>query len=159
MHAACRGPAALQAPCMHVHDYLDLQQIFELQFMRRVGDPIHLKMHVVDKTLIVDRTLTQELIMQPQGRALNAQSRHPMQVLLLDEITVDLDVLARADFLKFLIEDCETRGMTVVYVSASFGLLPSSHAWQLSAQLRSTLSRSSDERLSYKVKTASTGAC
>ena len=40
-----------------------------------------------------------------------------MQVLLLDEITVDLDVLARADFLKFLIEDCETRGMTVVYVS------------------------------------------
>ena len=52
-----------------------------------------------------------------------------MQVLLLDEITVDLDVLARADFLKFLIEDCETRGMTVVYVSACFGLLPSSRAW------------------------------
>jgi hypothetical protein len=41
-------------------------------------------------------------------------------VLLLDEITVDLDVLARADFLKFLIEDCETRGMTVVYVSPTF---------------------------------------
>ncbi len=44
-----------------------------------------------------------------------------MQVLLLDEITVDLDVLARADFLKFLIEDCETRGMTVVYVSSCPG--------------------------------------
>ena len=43
-----------------------------------------------------------------------------LQVLLLDEITVDLDVLARADFLKFLIEDCETRGMTVVYVSPTF---------------------------------------
>ena len=43
-----------------------------------------------------------------------------LQVLLLDEITVDLDVLARADFLKFLIEDCETRGMTVVYVSPIF---------------------------------------
>ena len=41
-------------------------------------------------------------------------------MLLLDEITVDLDVLARADFLKFLIEDCETRGMTVVYVSPTF---------------------------------------
>ena len=42
-----------------------------------------------------------------------------LQMLLLDEITVDLDVLARADFLKFLIEDCETRGMTIVYVSSS----------------------------------------
>ena len=41
-----------------------------------------------------------------------------LQVLLLDEITVDLDVLARADFLKFLVEDCETRGMTIVYVSS-----------------------------------------
>ncbi len=40
-------------------------------------------------------------------------------MLLLDEITVDLDVLARADFLKFLIEDCETRGMTIIYVSSS----------------------------------------
>ena len=50
-------------------------------------------------------------------------------MLLLDEITVDLDVLARADFLKFLIEDCETRGMTIVYVSSvtsSFCSEPSS---------------------------------
>ena len=46
-------------------------------------------------------------------------ARISVQVLLLDEIPVDLHVLARADFLKFLIEDCETRGMTVVYVSSS----------------------------------------
>ena len=38
------------------------------------------------------------------------------QVLLLDEITVDLDVLARADLLDFLREECEERQATVVYV-------------------------------------------
>lgn len=38
------------------------------------------------------------------------------QVLLLDEITVDLDVLARADLLEFLREECEERRATVVYV-------------------------------------------
>lgn len=40
------------------------------------------------------------------------------QVLLLDEITVDLDVLARADLLDFLKQECAQRGATVVYVSA-----------------------------------------
>ncbi|CAN6581805.1 unnamed protein product [Malus baccata var. baccata] len=33
----------------------------------------------------------------------------PYKVLLLDEITVDLDVLARADLLKFLKKECEER--------------------------------------------------
>lgn len=35
-------------------------------------------------------------------------------VLLLDEVTVDLDVLVRADLLEFLIEESETRGATIV---------------------------------------------
>ena len=39
-----------------------------------------------------------------------------MQVLLLDEITVDLDVLARADLLEFLREESEERRATIVYV-------------------------------------------
>lgn len=30
-----------------------------------------------------------------------------MQVLLLDEVTVDLDVVTRLDFLDFLREECE----------------------------------------------------
>jgi CCR4-NOT complex subunit CAF16 len=41
------------------------------------------------------------------------------QVLLLDEITVDLDVLGRADLLHFLVEECEQRGATIIYVSSS----------------------------------------
>ncbi|KAK4402102.1 ABC transporter I family member 20 [Sesamum angolense] len=34
-----------------------------------------------------------------------------IKVLLLDEITVDLDVLARADLLRFLKKECEERGL------------------------------------------------
>lgn len=43
-----------------------------------------------------------------------------MQVLLLDEITVDLDVLARADLLTFLVSECEERGATIVYATHIF---------------------------------------
>ncbi|KAF8401262.1 hypothetical protein HHK36_012195 [Tetracentron sinense] len=43
-----------------------------------------------------------------------------MKVLLLDEITVDLDVLARADLLKFLRKECEERGATIIYATHIF---------------------------------------
>ena len=55
----------------------------------------------------------------------------PFDVLLLDEITVDLDVLGRADLMQFLKEECQQRGATIVYVSCF--QLPSpffSFAWQ-----------------------------
>ena len=40
-----------------------------------------------------------------------------LSVVLLDEVTADLDVLARADLLRFLRAESEQRGMTVVYAS------------------------------------------
>ena len=40
----------------------------------------------------------------------------PRQVLLLDEITVDLDILGRADLMDFLKSECRERGATIVYV-------------------------------------------
>jgi CCR4-NOT complex subunit CAF16 len=40
-------------------------------------------------------------------------------VLLLDEITVDLDVLGRADLMAFLKQECAERGATIIYVSGS----------------------------------------
>lgn len=46
----------------------------------------------------------------------------PFKVLLLDEITVDLDVLGRADLMTFLKEECETRGATIIYVGLLTGL-------------------------------------
>ncbi|KAJ0979980.1 hypothetical protein J5N97_015454 [Dioscorea zingiberensis] len=44
----------------------------------------------------------------------------PFRVLLLDEITVDLDVLARANLLKYLTKECEERGATIIYATHIF---------------------------------------
>ncbi|KAL7746982.1 CCR4-NOT regulatory complex component [Sorochytrium milnesiophthora] len=44
----------------------------------------------------------------------------PFDVLLLDEVTVDLDVLVRRDVLDFLQRECEVRGCTVVYCTHIF---------------------------------------
>ncbi|KAJ3523630.1 hypothetical protein NM688_g8694 [Phlebia brevispora] len=41
-------------------------------------------------------------------------------VLLLDEVTVDLDVLVRDDLLKFLKRDSEERGATILYATHIF---------------------------------------
>lgn len=40
-----------------------------------------------------------------------------LAVLLLDEVTADLDVLARADLLRFLRAESEQRSLTIVYAS------------------------------------------
>jgi CCR4-NOT complex subunit CAF16 len=47
----------------------------------------------------------------------------PWDLLLLDEVTVDLDVLVRADLLKFLIKETEERNATIVYATHIFGIL------------------------------------
>jgi CCR4-NOT complex subunit CAF16 len=44
----------------------------------------------------------------------------PYSVLLLDEVTVDMDVLARLDLLAFLSEEAATRGATIVYATHIF---------------------------------------
>jgi CCR4-NOT complex subunit CAF16 len=41
----------------------------------------------------------------------------PWTVLLLDEITVDLDLLSRSNFLAFLKRETETRACTIVYAT------------------------------------------
>jgi len=42
---------------------------------------------------------------------------HPRKVLLLDEVTTDLDLLARQDLLAFLREESEQRGTTILYAT------------------------------------------
>ncbi|GMH38200.1 hypothetical protein BSKO_06084 [Bryopsis sp. KO-2023] len=44
----------------------------------------------------------------------------PFKVLLLDEVTVDLDVLGRADLMRFLTEECEQRGASIIYATHIF---------------------------------------
>ena len=41
----------------------------------------------------------------------------PWRILLLDEITVDLDLLSRSSFLAFLKKETETRACTIVYAT------------------------------------------
>lgn len=43
-----------------------------------------------------------------------------LQVLLLDEITVDMDVVGRLDLLKFFEEEGRERGATIVYATHIF---------------------------------------
>ena len=42
------------------------------------------------------------------------------KVLLLDEITVDLDVLGRASLMKFLADECKERGACIIYATHIF---------------------------------------
>ncbi|UZJ57325.1 hypothetical protein CBS101457_006645 [Exobasidium rhododendri] len=44
----------------------------------------------------------------------------PWDLLLLDEVTVDLDVQVRADLLAFLTEETKTRGATIIYATHIF---------------------------------------
>ncbi|ORY77409.1 hypothetical protein BCR37DRAFT_350928 [Protomyces lactucae-debilis] len=49
----------------------------------------------------------------------------PWTILLLDEVTVDLDVLARSDLLAFLKEETQQRDCTIVYATHIFDGLAS----------------------------------
>merc|ERR1711959_266766 len=44
----------------------------------------------------------------------------PFEVLLLDEVTVDLDVVSRSDLLSYLKEETESRGATILYATHIF---------------------------------------
>jgi len=44
----------------------------------------------------------------------------PFKVLLMDEVTVDLDVLVRADLLAYLKRDCQERNSTILYATHIF---------------------------------------
>jgi len=48
------------------------------------------------------------------------QLLRPVEILLLDEVTTDLDVITRADFLAFLKSESEEKGVTIVYATHIF---------------------------------------
>ncbi len=47
----------------------------------------------------------------------------PCRLLLLDEVTTDLDLLARIELLEFLREESEVRGATILYATHIFDVL------------------------------------
>jgi len=50
---------------------------------------------------------------------------HPYRVLLLDEVTADLDLLGRADLLAFLRRESEQRGACILYATHIFDRMES----------------------------------
>lgn len=71
------------------------------------------------EVLDIDPTWRMHLVSDGQRRRVQIAMGllKPFKVLLLDEITVDLDVLGRADLMEFLKEECRERGATIIYVS------------------------------------------
>eukprot|EP00257_Ricinus_communis_P021702 XP_015581241.1 ABC transporter I family member 19 [Ricinus communis] len=71
----------------------------------------------------------------------------PFKVLLLDEVTVDLDVVARMDLLEFFKEECDQRGATIVYATHIFDGLETwaTHLTYIHAEIVSVSSLQKEE--------------
>ncbi|HVR64289.1 MAG TPA: ATP-binding cassette domain-containing protein [Polyangia bacterium] len=69
--------------------------------------------------LEVDRAWRMHRVSDGQRRRVQLllDLERPLRVILLDEVTADLDVLSRADLLRFLREESEERAVTIVYAS------------------------------------------
>lgn len=79
------------------------------------------------EVLDIDPTWRMHLVSDGQRRRVQIAMGllKPFQVLLLDEITVDLDVLGRAELMNFLKEECAQRGATIIYATHIFDGLES----------------------------------
>merc|ERR1719155_143399 len=68
---------------------------------------------------LLDMDLTWRLHQVSDGQRRRAQLLlkllRPSSLLLMDEVTTDLDVVSRQALLQFLREECDERGTTVVY--------------------------------------------
>merc|ERR1711871_10095 len=64
----------------------------------------------------------------------------PFEILFLDEITTDLDVVTRHDLMRYLISECENRGVSIVYTTHIFDGLDgwATHLAYLSAGVLTT---------------------
>lgn len=73
---------------------------------------------------LLDIDLNQRMTIMSDGQRRRVQIcmglLKPYDVLLLDEITVDLDVVGRAALLDFFIQECDERGCTIVYATHIF---------------------------------------
>jgi CCR4-NOT complex subunit CAF16 len=86
-------------------------------------DPVR-RDHLVE-LLGVDRTWHMHAVSDGQRRRVQLLFglMRPRKLLLLDEVTTDLDLLARQDLLSFLREESEERGATILYATHIFDTL------------------------------------
>ncbi len=91
---------------------------------RQVGvDPVR-RAHLID-VLGVDVGWHMHAVSDGQRRRVQLLLGllRPREVLLLDEITTDLDLIARQDLLAFLRQETELRGTTILYATHIFDTL------------------------------------
>ncbi len=96
------------------HHDVSVAEILE----RRVGVDRARRARLVD-VLDVDTTWRMHRVSDGQRRRIQIllDLERQLSAVLLDEVTADLDVLARADLLRLLREESEQRGLTVMYAS------------------------------------------
>uniref|UniRef100_M8BS98 ABC transporter I family member 20 n=1 Tax=Aegilops tauschii TaxID=37682 RepID=M8BS98_AEGTA len=86
-----------------------------------LGLPLEMLLHL---NYILDVDLTWRMHKASDGQRRRVQIcmglLKPFKVLLLDEITVDLDVLARANLLTYLKKECAEQGATIIYATHIF---------------------------------------
>lgn len=92
----------------------DMMQVFQEKFSERRDKLVEL--------LDIDLNWRMHTVSDGQRRRVQIMLGllRPFKVLLLDEMTVDLDLVARADLLAYLKEECEKTGATVLYATHIF---------------------------------------
>lgn len=97
------------------------------QMLNSMPDVDPARIQTLIKVLDIDPDWRMHLVSDGQRRRVQIAMGllKPFDVLLLDEITVDLDVLGRADLMNFLKEECVARNATVVYATHIFDGLES----------------------------------
>lgn len=83
------------------------------------GDVYHERRDVLVHILDIDLKWRMHAVSDGERRRVQLAMGllRPWSILLLDEITVDLDLLSRSNFLQFLKRETETRPCTIVYAT------------------------------------------
>ena len=92
------------------------------EMMREVQVAYTARRDMLVRLLGIDLTWRMHQLSDGQRRRVQImlQLLRPVQLLLLDEITTDLDLITRQDFLAYIKSESETNGLTVVYATHIF---------------------------------------
>jgi CCR4-NOT complex subunit CAF16 len=96
---------------------LDVDVSVNDMLARRTADPARVQ-RLLD-VLAIDRRWRMNRVSDGQRRRVQLLLGLllPYRLLLLDEVTTDLDVIARGDLLQFLRDEAEARGTTIFYAT------------------------------------------
>ena len=93
-----------------------------IDMLKTCGDYDEDRLYKLLKVLDLDLSWRMNLVSDGQRRRVQILMGllKPFEVLLLDEVTVDLDIVSRIDLLNFLKEESINRNVTIIYVTHIF---------------------------------------